>query len=654
MWRESPQKYSYLSMHKPNDLKLKIAQLAFLIVIPILSILSTLLSSWVGGTTFLNLTTQTATYWESTPFMLAVVMIWIFATIRRGLVAGVKSATLALLFSLIVATIAIFAHWIDPDPVYLLSILIFSILGIAFVAVGLAIQIFLFYSIANVFFKSQNLLRANIFVVVVLTAIATGLFLSSPQALDNSSYQISDPSFWVRMSTIMGCVLSGIVLSAIAAKLTEIDTEYRPNLRRFKQLAIAASCWGGESFYNLDLSRVNFRNADLSNTDLRAKKLYRTCFQGVTGLKRARVDDRYLDLPNSQVQHLLTKGYSDAKDFSHVNLRGAYLQNADLSQFNLTDAELTGADLKAADLRGSLLMRTQMIDVDLTGAKLTGCCVKDWSVNSQTDFTHVECDYVYREIDEDGKFCDRFPQNRDFESREFESLYQEVENVIELIFKEGEDWRAVLFSLKQIQFEDEGLGLELKGVERRGDRWVVKVTYNPQRDKAEVEKRLDRVVEEMQKQLAAKEQQINQILGIATHQSETLKNQSAALKAFSQKSFGNSFIITGSQIQTLAGTDVIEYNEASQQIRSWVANCGDPEKNRPISERFLTQLNSENVTAEQQAELIEQVLLSEAKTESFFKQFLQQQGSEVVDRLPETALSMALRNAIAKLSEAPE
>ncbi|MBD2774144.1 pentapeptide repeat-containing protein [Iningainema tapete] len=409
--------------------------------------------------------------------------------------------------------------------------------------------------------------------------------------------------------------------------------------------ALAAGSWGGTSFYNLDLSEVNFKNAKLANTDLRARKLYRTCFQGVTGLERARVDSRYLDLEIPKVQKLLTRGCSEDPDFSNLCLRGAYLQGADLRQMKLIDTDLTGADLKDADLRGSILANAQVIGVDFTNANLTGSCIQDWNVNSQTCFTNVQCDYIYRKLDDKGEPTDRYPVERNFEPREFESLYQEVGNVVELVFKEGVNWRAFAFTLQKLQIEDDGLGLELKGIEKRGDLWVVKVTHHENIPSLEVEKRLSVYYEELKQLLATKEQQINSLLGIAANQAEVIKE-------FSQRPFGNSFLITGSTITNLAGSGQIEYNEAADQVRSIIANSSEPVQLTNTIRLLLAQLQGQSVatTAETQAELIKQVLLSEAQQDTIFKQFLLQQSQQITHATSEDVIATAIQEAIAQLS----
>ncbi|MCD8487586.1 MAG: pentapeptide repeat-containing protein [Desertifilum sp.] len=318
-----------------------------------------------------------------------------------------------------------------------------------------------------------------------------------------------------------------------------------------------------------------------------------------------------------------------------------------MHSFTFIETNLNGADFKGADLQGSILVRAEVLGADFSEANLTGVCIEDWSVNSKTLFTNVQCDYVYRKLDEQGKPTDRFPVSRNFEPREFESLYQQVGNVVELIFQEGENWQAALFSLKKLQIEDEELGLELKGIEKRGDLWVVKVTHNEAFPRQEVELRLNSAFDEMKLQLAAKEQQINRLLGI-------VEDQAIALKNYSKQPLGtsNSFFIVGSTITNLSASGQIEYQEAVSQVRNVVANNSNLTEANHLAQSLLTQLQNQNIapTPLQQAELIEQLILLEAQKDAFFKQIFVQQGQQFAAAMPDSAITTAIRNAIAQLT----
>ncbi|OKH51675.1 hypothetical protein [Scytonema sp. HK-05] len=107
---------------------------------------------------------------------------------------------------------------------------------------------------------------------------------------------------------------------------------------------------------------------------------------------------------------------------------------------------------------------------------------------------------------------------------------------------------------------------------------------------------------------------------------------------------GNSFFITGSTITNLAGSGQIEYNEAADQVRNIVANSSDQVQVTTTVRNFLTQLQGQSVatTAGTQAELIKQVLLSEADKDPIFKQLLVLQGQQLVDATQEGPITTAI------------
>jgi uncharacterized protein YjbI with pentapeptide repeats len=575
------------------------------------------------------------------------IIFWVKETCYSGFFKSLENVIFAT-FGVCILLVIVFR-----DPFYILLTLFLVMLTLSAAFFSLIAGGFC-YSIFKVAFKINQKVIVTIYTLCTMIAsvLSANLIVSNNTA--KAVYILVNMNVSI-VKSLGGLVSGSIVVSAVVSITRFGENKNSKNFMFFRDWAIILGTFKGTSFYNLDLSNINFTDAKLANTDLRARKLYRTCFQGVTGLERARVDSRYLDLENPKVQKLLTQGASEDKDFSLLNLRGAYLQNAQMRRFNFTNTDFTGAymqgftgaDMQGADLRGSILVRTQVIGVDFSGADLTGICIEDWSVNSQTIFTNVKCDYIYRKLDENGEPTDRFPANRNFEPREFESLYQEVENVVELIFKEGKNWQAALFGLRKLQIEedDENLDLQLKGIEKRGDLWVFKVTYNQVLPKQEVEQRLNAAYQEMKYQLANKQQEINQLLGIMADQAKAL--------SYSKQPFGNNFFIAGSTITNLTGSGQIEYSEAADQIRNMIASTAEPKQATTIAQNFLAQLQRQSVaaTVETQIELIQQMILAEAQKDQVLKQFLIQQGQQITEALPESIIATAIKEAIAQLKK---
>lgn len=428
------------------------------------------------------------------------------------------------------------------------------------------------------------------------------------------------------------------------------------------QLAIALSSIRGTSFRGANLTEANFAHANLRQTDFRDANLTRVYWLKARGLEFSRLDNTYLAHP--QIRQLVTTLNGQRQNFNSLNLGRTNLQganlnhaslvdanleqaslcNADLSEANLQQVQFDRADLRGANLRNSILVRTILTNANLSQTDLTGACIKDWSFNDQTDLTGVRCDYVYREF-ENNQPTDRYPSDRDFQPGEFESLFQKLTNAVELVFQDQIDWRALSFTFEKFRLEDDGMGLELKGIEQRGDYWIVKVTHGEGVSKQQVEQQVQSTYEDLRSIMEVKDKQINRLLGIVETQTEAMQRQAEALTNFSQQPFGNHFLISGSTITNLAGSGQIEYREAAHGVRSLITNQIDPNSNL---QELLGQLKHQNVatTSATQRDLIQQVLLSEADRDPVLKQFLLKKGQHILDRLPDGEFKIAIRNAI--------
>lgn len=303
---------------------------------------------------------------------------------------------------------------------------------------------------------------------------------------------------------LLGWLGSSVLAVAIALVILQFLQENRRlqgQSNAILSLGKAIANWGGTSFYKLDLSNISFAGISVANVDLRAQKLYRTCFVDTTGWEAATVDDSYLDLHQPKVQALLT-GKPKTENFCRVNLRGAYLREAKLQDCDFTEANLDGADFRGAILRHAKFVRTLVTDVDFSGADLTGCCLKDWSFNRQTCFTGVICDYIYLDL-EDGKFSQRYryPVERNFLPGEFAAIVRKLETSYELVFEQEIDPISLGFVFEKFRLEDENLGLELQGLEQRGDLWIVKVGHREGVSRSQVVERFNETYDDLQKRV---------------------------------------------------------------------------------------------------------------------------------------------------------
>jgi uncharacterized protein YjbI with pentapeptide repeats len=693
------------------DLQNKIAGQAFifkavlLLLIAIFCATAALLSGYVGGIIALYVTTNlpaSPSVRATLLIIISVITVAVSQSIFRSVLAVVVALGLAAISSILLTKLGI----IQSPSLFAVDVLVSTGFCLGVSSISFLILRFILALTDVLFIKSRYLKIAGI-PIVILAGLAgslgaiVGQVEASITPLEQKSL-LTLPEVRTQILILGTLYTLGLAWSSWLSNFLRGTPWNYPGLQRV--WALAAGAWWGTSFLNLDLSEVNFRGTTLANTDLRARKLYRTCFQGAIGLERARVDNQYLDLELPKVQKLLTHACSADRNFCRLNLQGAYLQGADLRGFDLTDTNLTGADLKQSDLRDSRLVRTQLagadfqgvdlrknvlIDANLTeadfrkadlrdsvlvraqvaradfrGADLTGICIEDWSVSNKTRLAGVRCDYIYRKY-QDNQPIDRYPIDRDFEAGEFAFLYQEPEDVVELVFKGEFDFSALSLAFYKLQTEMPELEFELKGIEQRENLWVVKaktkegtterlieaqlnLTYQTTARESTVETTIRdsiyRDYEEIKARLAASEQLVNRLAGVTGDQAE-------ALKELSKRSLGNSFFITGSTITNLAGSGQIEYTEAADQIRQVVTHSTDPKQVINTLRSLITQLKQQNVatTASTQLELIQQVIGVEAEKDPGFKQFLIEQAQQVIGAMPKGAVATAVEAAIAQL-----
>lgn len=75
-----------------------------------------------------------------------------------------------------------------------------------------------------------------------------------------------------------------------------------------------------------------------------------------------------------------------------------------------------------------------------------------------------------------------------FDSGDFEKLVKESQNTVDLIFRNGIDWKAFLISYKHLEAEVGENVLSVQSFEHKGDgTFIVKIEVPPELDKARIE-----------------------------------------------------------------------------------------------------------------------------------------------------------------------
>jgi uncharacterized protein YjbI with pentapeptide repeats len=262
--------------------------------------------------------------------------------------------------------------------------------------------------------------------------------------------------------------------------------------------AINFAVIGGTSFRKADLTEADFTRAKLKSSNFQEATIIRTRWYKARDLEWAKLDGTILKNPVVR-ELLVTLKLKDNKesnrfiglDFKGANLAEAVLIDANFTKADFSDATFTGAILRKVNFSQSDLSRANFVNADLQNAnlakalalgtifseaKLTGICVESWIIDNTTLLEDSSCDYVWRKFTEKQP-KDKYPSSTKFNPGDFAKLFNEVVNTVDLIFHNGIDQEAFIYSWQKLQIDNEGIKLDIKGIERKADDIVV-VTVN--------------------------------------------------------------------------------------------------------------------------------------------------------------------------------
>ncbi|MDB9543919.1 pentapeptide repeat-containing protein [Microcystis aeruginosa CS-1036] len=301
--------------------------------------------------------------------------------------------------------------------------------------------------------------------------------------------------------------VAGAVARAVAGALTllfcwlgwlTLKQELRdPWLRK---IVIAFAAIGGTSFFQANLTEADFTGATLKSTNFNQAILNKTIFKQAIKLELARPGNTLLANPRVR-EFLIDSRTGSGKDFAQANLRGAYLEGANLQAANLRLANISEASLQYANLAGANLTEVNAVNADLRHATLTGACVENWNIDATTQLDEVDCQYIYLLNGQK----ERRPSSGEFQPGEFTKLFAEMFDTVDLIFRNGVDWKAFIAALKEVQVQNEDTPLQIQSIANKGDGViVVKVHVPPDTDKEKIHQEFN---QNYQLQLAAIEAQ---------------------------------------------------------------------------------------------------------------------------------------------------
>ena len=267
----------------------------------------------------------------------------------------------------------------------------------------------------------------------------------------------------------------------------------------------------GANFTQATLAGANFTQATLAGANFTQATLTQVNWYQVKQLDR--VEFKGTMLSNPKVRDLVVTHHGANQSYKGLDLKELNLIGADLSDTDLTEADISNATLEGAWLEGVNLTKTQALGTNFRQARFTGACLEAWNIDSTTHLEEAICEYVY--LLNDHK--ERRPNSGNFAPGEFTKLFEEVLDTIDLIFRNGVDWKAFVTSFTQVQVENEGTELTIQSIENKGDGVVVvRVNAPPETDKEKIhsdfnrnyEAELKALEEKYQAKLEAKEEQI--------------------------------------------------------------------------------------------------------------------------------------------------
>jgi len=273
-----------------------------------------------------------------------------------------------------------------------------------------------------------------------------------------------------------------------------------------RKIVIAFAGLGGTSFFNATLTATDFTGATLKNTNFNQAKLNKTIFKQAIKLELARPGTTLL--VNPQVRELLINPSTGAdQDLTKADLRGGNLDGANLQRTNLRLADLSQASFRYANLREANLTEVNAVNADLSYATLTGACVENWNIDATTQLAEVDCQYIYLLNNQK----ERRPSSGEFEPGEFTQLFKEVFDTVDLIFRDGMDWKALMNTLKEVQVQNEDTPLHVQAIENKGNGvFVVNVHVPPDANKEKIHQELTEIYR-IKAQLIAKDEQLKQL-----------------------------------------------------------------------------------------------------------------------------------------------
>jgi len=229
----------------------------------------------------------------------------------------------------------------------------------------------------------------------------------------------------------------------------------------------------GTNFKGADLTGVDFSHATLNNCNFEQADISHVNWSHVEGTRST------IDFTHTRMQLLVSRKGTNGI-YSDLDISDRHLAGVDLIKANLSGADLTCSNLEHADLTYANLTNVKAGGTDFRRANLTGACIQNWTINSDTQFDDLTCDYIHLTPDQDRQ--NRRPLSGSFEPGDFEKLVDKFADTLDFILRRGTD--PIAFTQALNQFKQDNPEARIKALlELDPDRVLVQATVPEGSDK---------------------------------------------------------------------------------------------------------------------------------------------------------------------------
>jgi len=229
----------------------------------------------------------------------------------------------------------------------------------------------------------------------------------------------------------------------------------------------------GTNFKGADLTGVDFSHATLNNCNFDDATTSYINWSHIEGTRLP------ISFTYTRMQLLISRKGTNGI-YSDLDLSDDHLAGVDLIKANLSGADLTRSNLEHADLTYANLTNVKAGGTNFRHANLTGACIQNWTINSDTQFDDLTCDYIHLTPDQDRQ--NRRPLSGSFEPGDFEKLVDKFADTLDFILRRGTD--PIAFTQALNQFKQDNPEARIKALlELDRDRVLVQATVLEGSDK---------------------------------------------------------------------------------------------------------------------------------------------------------------------------